>query len=1115
MVETNLFVKQPMWRLRRFFNRPAVSNSSIAILIVILLGFLPIYGLLGTSNINNWWAGFSAGVITLVAALAIILFISLVGDLEFKLQDIVNGLVILAFGLYPLLILAYVIKVRVIDGKQSPLAILIGILVVIGIVIYSVAANQTSIPDKVIKAKEVGKLFDLSDCIAILGKPGSGKSTYAQFVALTFAQEKAGQPKLRKRDVARTRFGCKKWYLPILIPLRKVQGIKDEKNAQNLLLEAFRHNILPSEVREILSIDFLRYMLNKKNCLLIFDGLDEVANDNEFQVVVKEIQGLVSQYPGNKFIVTSRHSGWRGGVGSDFLQTEIRDLDTGQINNFIENWYEAIENNRRLDSSKNEVKDEKWFREKRAAEKADSLKRVLGEETSIRNLALNPLLLSMICYIHYNKQLPKERLSLYEDCSRLLLEQWDIEKGYPQDDIPLKLIQKDLIMQEIAYSMHCGKIGFGKEARGSEIIPLIRQILGRFGMEVSEAERLFSKLVSRTGVIVVAEKYKDLYAFSHLTFQEFYTARFLHTNGMNIFQVIKDIELKDSKSLTGWWREVILLYSSMQKDTSSIIVDLCNTQERDLLKRELQIAAQCFEESVTAPTEEAETLLFTKLYSIRSLGKATEKEDLSNPSFKKYLLRLSANDKYFQYVLENLVADINNEREATSAEKVLVNLLQSPDRSIQISAGKSLVELWGKYLGILIPTKELVNEILKLANFPVMLKTNRVIQETPQLIEDKEFVEEYIKKTLTKVFEEIGRRIPSFRLTRSYVDSSDQIEAFVIRQILSELVSGKFKQQKQLIGMQITQKLYQDFKEMPIDILTRLESNEDLLGKRLAYKFLLQTILQIDNEMQLKKNKSQLLDMLIAGNSEQQIWALYLLKECCPSESNVITAILEKITSPWSEVRSTAIDAARHLSLNDQQLNDVISLLNKAIEKKGWINAVKSFLTEMFLGKGETGITRSERIQIIGTLCHFIGFQERFAEFNISSEIDFPSLSKRDLTSVREDLFGDVGEKVILGQLQTKQSLHSSWEQLYSPTLYDKILNNLPIRKIVDTDMVTALLNNNEFRIRYFYASENRLIRIPEYIRILNIKVDSLDRRLLENEDFDIADDVFETLFMN
>ena len=138
-------------------------------------------------------------------------------------------------------------------------------------------------------------------------------------------------------------------------------------------------------------------------------------------------------------------------------------------------------------------------------------------------------------------------------------------------------------------------------------------------MDSEQAEVLFKKLIDRTGVIVVTEKYKDLYSFSHLTFQEFFTAKYLVTYGIDVFQAAEDASSKNLRSLTGWWREVILLYSGMIKDTSTIVQTLCNREQKDVLGRELQIAAQCLLKSIEAPKPEVEQELFNLLFSIRIL----------------------------------------------------------------------------------------------------------------------------------------------------------------------------------------------------------------------------------------------------------------------------------------------------------------------------------------------------------------------------------------------------------------------------------------------------------------------------------------------------------------
>lgn len=256
--------------------------------------------------------------------------------------------------------------------------------------------------------------------------------------------------------------------------------------------------------------------------------------------------------------------------------------------------------------------------------------------------------------------------------------------------------------------------------------------------------------------------------------------------------------------------------------------------------------------------------------------------------------------------------------------------------------------------------------------------------------------------------------------------------------------------------------------------------------------------------------------MLAYGSERQKKLAIYLLKEIFPNDSTIITAMFEKIMSPMPGVRLAAIEAFRHLTLDETQINNLISLLNEAIEKKKWINQAWSVITEIFFGRAILGIEQNERIQIIGTLCHFISWQEKLAQFNIIEEIGSSDKSNNVLKTIKEDLFGKAGENIILEQLQTQEKLYSLWKELHSLVLFDNILNNnLLSNKTLDKDVAITLLSNDEVRIKYFYQAENRLIGIPELIRILNIGVDFLDQKLLENEDFDIADDAFETLFMN
>jgi energy-coupling factor transporter ATP-binding protein EcfA2 len=690
----SLFRPKRLWRIRMILKRDGMRATLAFAIILLFFVLLPAYFLIISTTPSD-----SLVIIISIVFVSFLAFASIFDVLQNrKSQD--SWVIFACFGVPSLLVIISTFAM----GIYSYVNILGGI---VGGGTFAIISerdikipflNRTAIKHT---AKDLGDLLSSNNNIAILGNPGSGKSTLLQYIALTFAEDKAGERKFHRTRIARKRFAMPLWYLPVLIPLRKVSNyIKSESEGRsngNLLINAFREEILPADFRDDFSPGFIRNLLKKKKCLFLLDGLDEVANDEEFRSVVNEIRGLLSRYPGNKIVITSRYAGWRGGTGSEFVEMEVEDLNSNQIGSFVVTWYNAVETNRSLIIAGSESITERKYRLERANEKAKKLFDALETTESIRNLAKNPLLLSMICFVHYNKILPKERLSLYDDCSRLLLEQWEIEKGRTQDDIPLNLLRKETIMQEIAFAVHSGKIGSGieqKEALSTDIIPIISRVLEKFDMDPSLAEGLFQKLVSRTGIIVATEKFKDLYGFNHLTFQEYYTAKYLYKNDASIFD---SIELSKHDSLTSqmnWWSEVIALYSGMQRDIAPIIGRLCANNPDDLMRQGLQIAARCSSEAVEAPHSDVESLLLSQLLNIRVRDNASNLTRPLLPEVKRYLFRFAMSNRFYAESLHMFVRSKDKKDEIANTVRSLVKIAQSTDSVIVDAVAGALVEIW-------------------------------------------------------------------------------------------------------------------------------------------------------------------------------------------------------------------------------------------------------------------------------------------------------------------------------------------------------------------------------------------------------------------------------------
>src|SRR5437762_6906832 len=129
--------------------------------------------------------------------------------------------------------------------------------------------------------------------LAVLGPPGSGKTTLLRHVTLVLCGRQRNRPVPRH------------WRrkLPVILFLREHVGIITEKP----------DIALPDVVRETLSRltkkeppEWLERQLDEGRCVVMLDGLDEVARRNDRGTVMKWVGDQIARYPRHRFILTSR-----------------------------------------------------------------------------------------------------------------------------------------------------------------------------------------------------------------------------------------------------------------------------------------------------------------------------------------------------------------------------------------------------------------------------------------------------------------------------------------------------------------------------------------------------------------------------------------------------------------------------------------------------------------------------------------------------------------------------------------------------------------------------------------------------------------------------------------
>jgi hypothetical protein len=209
---------------------------------------------------------------------------------------------------------------------------------------------------------------------------------------------------------------------------------------------------------------------------------------------------------------------------------------------------------------------------------ADDLLRRLEKSPTLMELAVNPLLLTMIATVHrYRSALPGRRVELYKEICEVFLGRRQEAKGLDLDLIPA---QKQSVLQSLAYEMMDAN---AREIRAGDAIEIIRAPLTLVNANL-KPEDFLKGIEQQSGLLI--EREMGVYSFAHKTFQEYLTS-------MYILDAKLESELH-SRINDDWWHEVIKLYSA-QTDATGIIT-VCLDQEPPSALA-LSLAIQCLEEA--------------------------------------------------------------------------------------------------------------------------------------------------------------------------------------------------------------------------------------------------------------------------------------------------------------------------------------------------------------------------------------------------------------------------------------------------------------------------------------------------------------------------------------
>lgn len=426
--------------------------------------------------------------------------------------------------------------------------------------------------------------------IVILGDPGSGKTTHLKRLILWCLQ-----------DGPET-IGLPKGMLPIFVPLRNL-------NKQTQALDDFILEQLAASHPET-SPEFGRRMLGRGNLLLLFDGLDEVADTTRREQVAEWIVKAQQEDPTSRFVVTCRFAGYSEKVRlcQGFLEMHIRPFTGLQAGNFIHKWYQIVE--RRLAT---ELENADNIALKKARNLIKRLKERDFRARRVFEMTRNPLLLTNICLVHRRKegQLPSNRAGLYEECIDVLLAYWRDAKGL---SLGMTASEGREVLQPAALWLHNKK---GRtRAKAAELAPLIKAPLKEVGWGGGSAGDFLRTIRDESGLLTGWDQ--EHYGFMHLGFQEYLTAREIHrivnvkpkknildklcarVAGLLNYQPLKkgSIDLQELASHFGesWWQEVVLLLMSLGEPShfEALMQEVCKLP---VFAKHLPLVEMCIDEA--------------------------------------------------------------------------------------------------------------------------------------------------------------------------------------------------------------------------------------------------------------------------------------------------------------------------------------------------------------------------------------------------------------------------------------------------------------------------------------------------------------------------------------
>ena len=412
--------------------------------------------------------------------------------------------------------------------------------------------------------------LDKQKRLVLLGDPGSGKTTFVNFMAMCMAGQLLEQDEINLSlltaplpdDEGKPSDEIQPWSHGALLPLRivlrdfAVRGLpgKGKRGSERDLWRFVAAELEKQELNSCLIP--LQTAFKEGRGLLLLDGLDEVPQAEERRDQIKQVVESFARHYGNaRILVTSRpyayeRQDWRL---QGFTDTRLLPFSDGQIRRFVDGWYAHTAVLRDMEAQQ-------------AEKRAEDLKQAIFNRPRLHELAERPLLLTLMSSLHAWRmgELPQQRQRLYEEAVDLLLDRWEMrqkvwdgeqERKHPSLQEYLNIKEHGKVrglLNQLAYNAHAAQ---PTEQVGTADISqkeLVDGLLSLTDDPNVKPKQLETYLRDRAGLL--APRGEGVYTFPHRTFQEYLAACYL-TGHYDYPDILAELARQDPTR----WREVLLL----------------------------------------------------------------------------------------------------------------------------------------------------------------------------------------------------------------------------------------------------------------------------------------------------------------------------------------------------------------------------------------------------------------------------------------------------------------------------------------------------------------------------------------------------------------------------